>query len=313
MFGVFEGFFGIWVIIGIGYWAGKKQVFGDQGRYILNRLTFFIASPSLLFTTIAKAHPGDALGPQLLIAALAAFIAFALFNVLSRIFFKRDSAERTIGSMAASTVNGGNLGLPIAMYAFGDITYAVPVTLFQMALFTPLTLAMMEKATSGSQAKVGKVLKRTISNPMIIASVAGLACSVFAWEPPKLLWNPIELMAGASIPAMLLAFGISLVGSRPLQKQNQRRAEVWTASAIKLVIHPLLAWAIAAWVFRLDASAQYVAVIMAALPTAQNIFVNADRYKAGVATAKDTVLVTTVLGIPVMLLFSAFLGHNFTG
>ncbi|TAP28278.1 AEC family transporter [Arthrobacter sp. S41] len=309
MFGVFEGFFGIWAIIGIGYWAGKKNVFGPEGRMILNRLTFFIASPALLFTTIAGANPQEALGSQLFIAGISASVVFVLFHFLSRWLFKRSAAERTIGSMAASTVNAGNLGLPIALYALGDISIAAPVALFQMAIMTPVSLSMMEKATSNREAGARSLLIRTLSNPMIIASAAGLACSIFHWMPPQLLLTPIELLAGASIPAMLLGFGISLVGSKPLQKATQRRTEVWVATALKLVVHPLLAWVLAAWVFRLDATGQYIAIIMAALPTAQNIFVNADRYNAGITIAKDTVLVTTILGIPVMLAFAGLLHH----
>lgn len=309
MFGVFEGFFGIWAIIGIGYWAGKKNVFGPEGRMILNRLTFFIASPALLFTTIAGANPQEALGSQLFIAGISSSVVFVLFHFLSRWLFKRSAAERTIGSMAASTVNAGNLGLPIALYALGDISIAAPVALFQMAIMTPVSLSMMEKATSNREAGARSLLIRTLSNPMIIASAAGLACSIFHWMPPQLLLTPIELLAGASIPAMLLGFGISLVGSKPLQKATQRRTEVWVATALKLVVHPLLAWVLAAWVFRLDATGQYIAIIMAALPTAQNIFVNADRYNAGITIAKDTVLVTTILGIPVMLAFAGLLHH----
>lgn len=309
MFGVFEGFFGIWAIIAIGYWAGKKNVFGSEGRMILNRLTFFIASPALLFTTIAGANPEEALGSQLFIAGISALVIFVLFRVLAKLFFKRSAAERTIGAMAASTVNAGNLGLPIALYALGDISLAAPVALFQMAIMTPVSLSLMEKATSNRDAGVRSIFIRTLSNPMIVASAAGLACSIFHWMPPQLLLTPVELLAGASIPAMLLGFGISLVGSRPLQKSAGRRAEVWTAATLKLVAHPLLAWALAAWVFRLDSTGQYIAIIMAALPTAQNIFVNADRYNTGITVAKDTVLVTTILGIPVMLAFAGLLNH----
>ncbi|UYQ76999.1 AEC family transporter [Glutamicibacter sp. JL.03c] len=309
MYGVIEGFFGIWVIIGVGYWAGKKNLFGDNGRYILNRLTFFIASPTLLFTTISAAKPHEALGPQLFIAGIAAMAVFLAYWVFSRLAFKRSAGERTIGSMAASTVNAGNLGLPIAIYALGDISLAAPIALFQMSVMTPLSLALMEKATAKGGTKFAGVLWRTISNPMIIASVLGLLCSIYQWRPPQIIMTPIELLAGASIPAMLLGFGLSLVGSRPLQRSSGRRAEVWVASFSKLVVHPLLAWALAAWVFRLDSTGQYIAVIMAALPTAQNIFVNADRYGSGVTIAKDTVLLTTVLGIPAMLGFAALLLH----
>ncbi|ALG30054.1 hypothetical protein AOZ07_14430 [Glutamicibacter halophytocola] len=309
MYGVIEGFFGIWVIIGVGYWSGKKNLFGDNGRYILNRLTFFIASPTLLFTTISAAKPQQALGPQLFIAGISAMVVFLAYGIFSRLAFKRTPGERTIGAMAASTVNAGNLGLPIAIYALGDISLAAPIALFQMSVMTPLSLSLMEKATAKGGTKFTGVLWRTISNPMILASVLGLLCSIYQWQPPQIIMTPIELLAGASIPAMLLGFGLSLVGSRPLQRSSQRRTEVWVATFSKLVLHPLLAWALAAWVFRLDSTGQYIAVIMAALPTAQNIFVNADRYESGITIAKDTVLLTTVLGIPAMLGFAALLLH----
>ena len=309
MYGVIEGFFGIWVIIGVGYWSGKKNLFGDNGRYILNRLTFFIASPTLLFTTISAAKPQQALGPQLFIAGISAMVVFLAYGIFSRLAFKRTPGERTIGAMAASTVNAGNLGLPIAIYALGDISLAAPIALFQMSVMTPLSLSLMEKATAKGGTKFTGVLWRTISNPMILASVLGLLCSIYQWQPPQIIMTPIELLAGASIPAMLLGFGLSLVGSRPLQRSSRRRTEVWVATFSKLVLHPLLAWALAAWVFRLDSTGQYIAVIMAALPTAQNIFVNADRYESGITIAKDTVLLTTVLGIPAMLGFAALLLH----
>ncbi|WP_347038053.1 AEC family transporter [Glutamicibacter halophytocola] len=236
-------------------------------------------------------------------------VVFLAYGIFSRLAFKRTPGERTIGAMAASTVNAGNLGLPIAIYALGDISLAAPIALFQMSVMTPLSLSLMEKATAKGGTKFTGVLWRTISNPMIIASVLGLLCSIYQWQPPQIIMTPIELLAGASIPAMLLGFGLSLVGSRPLQRSSQRRTEVWVATFSKLVLHPLLAWALAAWVFRLDSTGQYIAVIMAALPTAQNIFVNADRYESGITIAKDTVLLTTVLGIPAMLGFAALLLH----
>ncbi|MGO1229001.1 AEC family transporter, partial [Glutamicibacter arilaitensis] len=120
--------------------------------------------------------------------------------------------------------------------------------------------------------------------------------------------EPIELIAGASIPAMLMAFGISLVGSKPLEKKSGRRADVLIASAAKLLVHPLLAWVLAYWVFNLRGELLVASVIMAGLPTAQNIFVTAMRYEHGVTIAKDTVLITTICAIPLMMVLAIVLG-----
>ena len=100
---------------------------------------------------------------------------------------------------------------------------------------------------------------------------------------------------------MLLAFGMSLVGSRPLERAGGRRADVLLASAVKLAVHPLLAWLLAQFVFGLDARHVFVAVVLASLPTAQNVFVTAVRYDAGLRVSKDTILVTTIVAIPAMI------------
>lgn len=73
------------------------------------------------------------------------------------------------------------------------------------------------------------------------------------------------------------------------------------AAAVKLVVHPGLAYLVAVFVFGLDGLMLYAAVVMASLPTAQNVLVTAVRYQTGEVVARDTVLVTTVLGIPSMI------------
>lgn len=308
MFGVLEGFAAIWVVIGVGYFVGRRGVLGPQGRQVLNKLTFNVASPALLFVTLATADPYSVLGPQLLVAGVSAFLVLGLYWLITRWWLRRDAAERIIGAMAASTVNSANLGLPIATFVLGDVSLAAPVLLFQLAVFTPLNLSLMDAATAGSGSGVRSVLKGIITNPMIIGSLLGLLVSLVHLRVPEVLMTPLNLLAGASVPAMLLAFGISLVGSRPLRKEDARRADILVATGLKLIIHPLIAWALAALVLGMEGPALYAAVVLAALPTAQNIFVNASRYDAGVAIAKDTVLATTVLGIPLMFLVAALLG-----
>lgn len=308
MFGVLEGFAAIWVVIGVGYFVGRRGVLGPQGRQVLNKLTFNVASPALLFVTLATADPYSVLGAQLVVAGVSAFLVLGIFWLATRWWLKRDAAERTIGAMAASTVNSANLGLPIATFVLGDASLAAPVLLFQLAVFTPLNLSLMDAATARAGSGVVGVLKGLVTNPMIIGSLLGLAVSLLHVSVPEILMTPLNLLAGASVPAMLLAFGISLVGSRPLRKEDARRSDILFATGLKLIIHPLIAWALAVLVFGMEGTALYAAVVLAALPTAQNIFVNASRYDAGVVIAKDTVLATTVLGIPIMFLVAALLG-----
>ncbi len=301
MSGVLSGFAVVWTVIAVGYLVGRTGVLGDQARYVLNRLTFFVASPALLFTTLADSDPTAVLGPFLGIAAFSSLATAIVFVLLTRWWLRRDLTETTIGAMSASTVNSANLGLPIALYVLGDIGHAAPVILWQLALYSPVCLAILDSSTSRNRTTAFSMLVQTMKNPMIVGSLAGLVCALFNVTLPQPLADPIELIAGASIPAMLIAFGISLVGSKPLEASSGRSADTLVATGMKLVFQPVVAWVLAVWVFGLDSDAVFASVIMAALPTAQNIFVTASRYERGIVLAKDTVLLTTVVAVPAMM------------
>ncbi|MDV2981921.1 AEC family transporter [Glutamicibacter sp. HZAU] len=308
MTGVLEGFSIIWVVILVGYLVGRTGVLGDQGRHVLSRVTFFVASPALLFTTLADSDPVSVLGPLLWVAALSAALTAAIYYLATVRTLKRPASESIIAAMSASTVNSANLGLPIALYVLGDMSYAAPIILFQLALYQPVNLAMLDATTSRHRTTPIALLLATAKNPMIIGSLLGLVVALTGVELPSMVLEPIDLIAGASIPAMLMAFGISLVGSKPLEKKSGRRADVLIAAAAKLLLHPFLAWVLAYWVFGLRGELLVASVIMAGLPTAQNIFVTAMRYDHGVVVAKDTVLVTTICAIPLMMLLAIILG-----
>jgi hypothetical protein len=308
MIGVLEGFSIIWVVILVGYLVGRTGVLGEQGRHVLSRVTFFVASPALLFTTLADSDPASVLGPMLWVAALSAALTAVAYYLVTAGLLRRPASESIIAAMSASTVNSANLGLPIALYVLGDMAYAAPIILFQLALYQPINLAMLDATTSRHRTTPIALLLATAKNPMIIGSLLGLVVALTGIELPSMVLEPIELIAGASIPAMLMAFGISLVGSKPLEKKSGRRADVLIASAAKLLAHPLLAWVLAYWVFNLRGELLVASVIMAGLPTAQNIFVTAMRYEHGVTIAKDTVLITTICAIPLMMVLAIVLG-----
>jgi len=308
MTGVLEGFSIIWVVIAVGYLVGRTGVLGEQGRNVLSRVTFFIASPALLFTTLAESDPVAVLGPLLWVAAISAALTALVYYLATARWLKRSASERIIAAMSASTVNSANLGLPIALYVLGDASFAAPIILFQLALYQPINLAMLDATTSRHRTTPLALLVATAKNPMIIGSMLGLVVALTGFSLPSIVLEPIDLIAGASIPCMLMAFGISLVGSRPLEKKSGRRADVLIGTAAKLVIHPALAWVLAYLAFGLRGEMLVASVIMAGLPTAQNIFVTASRYNHGVTVAKDTVLITTICAIPLMMLLAVMLG-----
>jgi malonate transporter len=299
--GVLQGFFVVWAIIMVGWFVGRQKILGDNARQVLSALTFFVASPALLFETLSKAELREVFAEPLLVTAVAAIASALMFFSIVKFILKRGLPEALMSSMAASLANSANLGIPIAVYVLGDASYVAPLLIFQLAFFTPLFLMILDASTSTHRTTPTRFILMILRNPMIVGSALGLLVAGMDWQVPTLVLEPIHLIGGAAIPAMLIAFGMSLNGSRPLQAATARRLDTLLASGFKLVIQPGLAYLFARFVLGMEGQALFAVVVVSSLPTAQNVFVAASRYSTGLTVAKDTVLITTVVAVPAMI------------
>lgn len=301
MLGVLAGFFVVWCIILVGWFVGRQRILGDNARPVLSGLTFFVASPALLFETLSKARLQEVFAEPLLVTAVAAIVTAGIFFTITRFWLKRALPESLMSAMSASLANSANLGIPIAVYVLGDASYVAPLLIFQLAFFTPMFLMILDSSTSTHRTTVLGFFLMILRNPMIVGSGLGLLVAGTGFQVPELVMEPIHLIGGAAIPAMLIAFGMSLNGTRPLQASAGRRLDTLLASGFKLGIQPALAYLFARFALGMDGHALFAVVVTSALPTAQNVFVAASRYQTGLTVAKDTVLITTVVAVPAMI------------
>lgn len=301
MLGVLAGFFVVWCIILVGWFVGRRRILGDNARPVLSGLTFFVASPALLFETLSKARLQEVFAEPLLVTAVAAIITAAAFFALARFWLKRALPEALMSAMSASLANSANLGIPIAVYVLGDASYVAPLLIFQLAFFTPMFLMILDSSTSTHRTTALGFFLMILRNPMIVGSGLGLLVAGTGFQVPALVMEPIHLIGGAAIPAMLIAFGMSLNGTRPLQASAGRCVDTLLASGFKLAVQPALAYVFARFALGMDGHALFAVVVTSALPTAQNVFVAASRYQTGLTVAKDTVLITTVVAVPAMI------------
>ncbi|MGW8567061.1 AEC family transporter [Isoptericola sp. NPDC055881] len=307
MEGILTGFAIIGVVIGVGYVAARLRLGGPDAGTALNRIGFFVASPALLFTVIARADVGELFQAPLLVQAVAAVTMAGAFVVLNLLWLRRPAAEATIGAVSSGYVNANNIGLPVAVYVLGDPAAVVPVILLQLLVLAPVTLLVLDAQTSG-RVSVRFVLSQPVRNPIILGSLAGAVVSVTGWSVPAPVLAPLEILGGAAVPMILLAFGMSLHGARPFQQPGGRSAVV-VAATLKAVVMPAVAFVLARYVVGLDAAQVATAVTLAALPVAQNVYNYAARFRTGEMLARDTVLVTTIAS-PVVLLVSSLLLHT---
>ncbi len=235
----------------------------------------------------------------------SAAVTLLLYLGLARWWWRPAKPEWLIGGMCTSYANGGNLGIPLAVYIFGSASYVAPIMLFQIALYGPIMAAILDVATGTRRTGWQKIV-RPVTNPMLIASVIGIILSVAHITLPDLVLQPIGLLADVAVPGALLAFGISLSGMSSLRGSDGRH-DVTVITVMKLVVQPLIAYGIAAGLLGLSGMQLYASVAIAALPTAQNLLTYATRYERGRFIARNSILWTTVLDIPVLLVITALL------
>ncbi|MFJ5261274.1 AEC family transporter [Streptomyces sp. NPDC088387] len=306
MQGVLSGFAVIAVVIAVGYLIGVRGHLGEQGREVLTKLAFHVASPALLFTTLAGADLSVVFSSRLLVTALSTLAAAGLFVAVGAV--RRWGVGRTtVGALCSSYVNAGNLGIPIAVYVLGDASLVAPVMLFQLIGVTPVALTILDLSGEGDRRPAWQVALTPLRNPIAVGSLAGVAVSATGLHVPGPIWDPLTLIGNMSVPAVLLAFGISLRGST-LPLRGAERAPVLLSVALKSFAMPLIAWVLAAGVFGLRGEALLDVVVTSALPAAQNLFTYASSYRVGEVLARESILLSTILSVPVLVVVAALLG-----
>jgi predicted permease len=298
------GFATILVVIACGAALAHVGVLDVRSQRTLGEVAFFVASPALMIVVISDV---EVAGAVLNLAASAASLGtcFLLYAAWARLRQGLDTGAVLIGALASSYVNAGNLGIAVAAFVVGDTTVVVPTLLVQMLLVQPVALMVLDRLTGRGEGTLAAV-RRLTTNPLTVAALLGLVLALTDGELPRIVMSPIELLAGLAIPAMLLSYGAALRLS-PWPGRAGHNGEVLVATGLKLGVMPLVAWAVGS-ALGLDGRVLLGVVITAALPTAQNIFLHATRYRTGEDVARETILVTTLCSLPVALLVAVLLG-----
>lgn len=305
MLGVLEGFATISAIVVVGWLLAHLRILDESAQVTLSRLAFYVASPALLLTVMQRTPLGAVLSANIVTSLLSVLVVVALYLAIARLRSHTPAwaggglGSRLIGSLSAAYVNAGNLGIPIALYVLGDVAWVAPTLLLQLLVITPVAMALFDSDARGERPTLLRSARRMFSNPITLGAVAGLLIAVFDVTLPRVVSAPIELLGAMAVPSMLVAFGISLRrGPRPAM--GAAAEQVWVIVALKTLVMPVVALGVGAALGLRD-QALFAAVVTAALPTAQNIFTYAVRYRREVHLARDVIFVTTFVSVFVIL------------
>lgn len=294
--GLLFPFFGL---IFIGYLAARITRQPAEALGWLNTFIIYAALPALFFKLVAKT-PVDQLA-RIDFVGLSLVATYTIFTVLFLIgyFLRKNSfADSTIQSFAGSYGNIGYMGPGLALLAFGEKA-AVPVALIvclENAMHFTTAPALMAIAGGDKRSPMklaGDVARKVLTHPFILSVIAGFLAAVASWQPPQPAQQLVDYLAQSAAPCALFAMGVTLA-LRPLKRVP---VEVSYIVPAKLILHPLLAYIVLSSFGSFDPIWVSSAVLLAALPTATNVFVIGQQYQVWQERASATILISTVLSV----------------
>jgi malonate transporter and related proteins len=307
--GVLTGFAVIGIIIGLGFLLAQLKILDATAQGVLTRVAFYVASPALMITVLGGTDVHRLLSANLIASLGSVAVAATIAVLLARLLWKREAGDTVIAAFCSAYVNAGNLGLPIAAYALGDAALVAPMLLAQLIILQPTGLAVLDTITHVPSPGISQRrlliirLTRPFRNPLAVGSLIGFALALTGIKLPMIINAPLILVGAMAVPSMLLAYGISLrLGPRP--GAGEPPIQVATLVSIKLVVQPIVAYLVGAYAVGLTGHDLLAVTVIAALPTAQNVFTFAMRYNRGVILARDTIFVATLLSVPVILVIT---------
>ena len=169
-----------------------------------------------------------------------------LFSMLvARKLFK-DQKERSIATVAAIIGNTGNLGIPINIAIFGEVSIPYTTIVNLVNVFVVYSFGVYYYSRGSFDVKTS--LKNIAKIPILWAAIIALILSISGYKPSKVIENMLMMGAYASITMQLFLFGIYLYGTQ-IKKMNRTLFSL--VSALKFIILPLVAFAV---LFPLDLS-----------------------------------------------------------
>ena len=300
-------FFGLvllgWVVVRMG-WMPRDAVPGFNG------FVLFFALPCMLFRFSAATPIAQLLDRAVVavyLAAAAVMVALAGGVARRRGLPWNDAA---FAALVAAFPNSGFIGVPLLVALLGPAAAAPAIVALalDMVLTTSLCIALSQLGGAGpgaARAAVARALRGMLSNPLPWSIALGTLASATGLRLPGPVAQTIEMLAFSASPVALFALGAMLArgaAAAPAPAAAPRTSEAAAVLAIvghKLVLHPLLVFAAGqaalAAGLPIDPFAAAVLVLVAALPSASNVPILAERFRADARRLARAVLLATVV------------------
>jgi len=285
----------LFVLVFLGYGLGRWGGWGKDASKALSSFVFSVAMPALLFRQMATFGDLSGVDARLLIAFFGGcLLVFAVGRLLSWRLFGHDGTQQSVFALGGVFSNNVLLGIPIAHLLLTE-QHIPPVALalvFNALILWTLVTASVEWARHGelSLRGIGRTLRGVATNPVVASIIGGAVYGFAGLGITAAIDRPMAMLAAATGPMSLVALGLSLA-EFGIRKGWQASS---TIATVKLVLHPLAVWGIAAAIGLPLIETQAV-VMMASLATGVNVYLMSRQFEALEGETSAALLISTAL------------------
>ena len=298
--------FPFFALVLCGYLAARRRMLPLEAIPGLNGFVLFFALPCMLYRFGATTPIEQLLDVSVALTWLAAGLIMVGFTVATSLNPRIGWNDAAFGALVAAFPNSGFMGVPLLVALLGAQA-AGPTILtmvIDMIIISSLCIALsrLDGADEHGAAKALKsALKGVLTNPMPWSILLGALVSVLGLELPGPAGKVVGMLADAASPVALFTIGAVLARSQMLATAGHtpapRLADYLPVALLKLFLHPLLVLLIGAGLIRLGLPlgrfALVVIVLVAALPSASNVSLLAERFGADNGRVARIILVST--------------------
>ena len=303
--------FPFFALVLAGFVATRRGWLALEAIPAMNAFVLYFALPCMLFRFGASPPIARMLDP----VVFGSYLVCALLIVAVALLLTRRGRvgwnDASFGALVAAFPNSGFMGVPLLVGLLGATAAAPAIVALtvDMVMTSSLCIALSRLGVAGEHGMreaAGKALRGMAANPLPWAIVLGALVSATGIELPHIFFKPVAMLADAASPVALFTLGAVLARSqmRPdpqlaCDSVEARRADVPLVVGLKLLAHPLLVWAGGTLAISLglplETFALKVLVLLAALPSASNVTMLAERYGADSGRIARIVLLSTAL------------------
>lgn len=279
----------VFLLAAIGFFWVKMGL--EYRVEFVTRLAMTLSVPCLIFVALMETDVDASALTAISLASVVAYglVTVALFGVvaLARLHRPTYLSPLIFG-------NTGNLGLPLALFAFGNEGLGFAVVIFAIMAVYSFTFGIWLVTGGGNPFRV-------LKEPMVAGTLLGALFLWQDWQTPTFLTNALRLTGQMAIPLMLVTLGVAVARLHPA-----RLGQALWLSAAKVAICVGIAWAVGRW-FALPPVAFAVLVLQLSTPVAVTSYLIAEKYKADADAVAGLVVVSTLLSVLTLPLTLAFL------